>query len=119
SRTPVKSALPMLLAMLALGASPQILADYFVVDGMSSTMRELAHEDVLYLYMGRTRQVPGSGRVAVYDLDDATHRQGFYRALSGMSLPQVTSYWARLMFSGRSLPPQRVHDEARMIEQVR
>ncbi len=29
-----------------------------------------------------------------------------------MSLPQVTSYWARLMFSGRNLPPQRLDSEA-------
>lgn len=114
----MKSALPPLLTMLALVAAPLARADYFIVVSTDSPVRELAQKDVLHLYMGRTRQVPGGGAAIAYDMADSTHREGFYRALSGLSLPQVTSYWARLMFSGRNLPPQRLDDEAQMIERV-
>ena len=87
-------------------------ADYFIVVSHDSPLRQLSQKEALHLYMGRTRQLPDGDLATTYDLPDTPHREGFYRALSGMSLSQVTSYWARLMFSGRSLPPQRLDDEA-------
>jgi hypothetical protein len=84
-----------------------------------STVQALSQKEVLHLFMGRTRAFPNGDAAVAYDIGVAAQREGFYRSLSGMNLPQLTSYWARLMFSGRSLPPQQLEGAAAMIEQVR
>lgn len=110
--------LSILLALLAATAAPHARADYFIVVNEKNPVQQLSHKEALHLFMGRSRQFPGGGAAVAYDMPDMPQREGFYRALGGMSLSQVTSYWARLMFSGRSLPPQRLEHAAAMAEQV-
>jgi hypothetical protein len=74
---------------------------------------------VLHLFMGRARTFPDGTLAAALDLSDDALRAGFYGQLSGMTLPQVNSYWARLMFSGRNLPPQRLDSPDTMMERVK
>lgn len=105
-------------AAIALAASPCALADYYIVVSEQNPVRQLSQEQALHLFMGRSRAFPGGGAAVAYDLAAAAQREGFYRALGGMTLAQVTSYWARLMFSGRSLPPQPLEDEAAMLDRI-
>lgn len=112
--------LPILVAVLvALAAAPPARADYYVVVGDHSPVAQLSQEEVLHLFMGRIRSFPDGSPAAPYELAGNAQREGFYRALSGMTLAQVTSYWARLMFSGRNLPPTRLADETTMVERLR
>ena len=108
----------MLLSVLSLAFATTARADYYIVVSERNAVAALTQEQVLQLFMGRTRSFPDGRAAVACDIGNDTLRGGFYRSLSGMSLPQVTSYWARLMFSGRSLPPQRVADEAAMAERV-
>ena len=112
-------ALPtLLLAALAATFAPAARADYYVVVGERNPVTALTQQQVLQLFMGRTRSYPDGRTAATCEIGSDGQRAGFYRSLSGMSLPQVTSYWARLMFSGRNLPPQRLDSEAAVIERV-
>jgi hypothetical protein len=108
-----------LFALATLAFAPAAQADYYVVVGEASPVMQLGQKDVLHLFMGRTRTFPNGNPALPHDLAGDAQREGFYRALSGMSLAQVTSYWARLMFSGRSLPPVRLDDEAAMVAKLR
>lgn len=109
----------MTLVAVALCFASAARADYHVVVSERSVVQALTRQEVLHLYMGRTRVFPDGSRAVTLDLADARQREGFHRALTGMSLAQVTSYWARLMFSGRNLPPQQLDDEAAMVARVR
>jgi hypothetical protein len=114
----VRSVTTLLLAALAATFAPVAQADYYVVVGERNPVTALSQQQVLQLFMGRTRTFPDGSPAATCEIASDAQRAGFYRSLSGMSLPQVTSYWARLMFSGRSLPPQQLASEAAVIEQV-
>jgi hypothetical protein len=114
----VRTTAILLLAALAAGFAPAARADYYVVVGERNPVAALSQQQVLQLFMGRTRSYPDGRPAATCEIASDAQRAGFYRALSGMSLPQVTSYWARLMFSGRNLPPQRLDSEAAVIERV-
>lgn len=105
------------LAMLAFAPAAQ--ADYYVVVSEASPVAQLSQKDVLHLFMGRSRSFPDGSPAAPHDLAGSAQRAGFYHLLSGMSLAQVTSYWARLMFSGRSLPPAQLADESALVEKLR
>jgi hypothetical protein len=105
----------LLLTLLALGWAAEARADYYIVVGERNPVTALSQQEAVALFMGRTRFF-ADGRPAVpCDLAGDARRAGFYRALSGMSLAQVNSYWARLMFSGRSLPPQQLPDEEALV----
>jgi hypothetical protein len=95
-------------------------ADFYIVAQAGNPQQSLSKSEALSLYMGRTRSFSNGEFALVFDLPRDNHeRAGFYRALCDMSLAQVTSYWSRLMFSGQSLPPQPLPDEATMIEIVK
>ncbi len=106
------------LAALACMAASAAQADYYVVVSERNPVESLSQDQVLQLFMGRTRFYPDGRPVVAYDIDNDALRAGFYKSLSGMSLPQVNSYWARLMFSGRNLPPQRMDDAGELISRV-
>lgn len=110
---------PALLALLALLASPAARADYYVVVSDQNPTQKLSQKEALHIFMGRSRAFPAGGVVIAYEIGDDTGRAGFYHALGGLSLAQVTSYWARLMFSGRNLPPRQVESQAELMEKIR
>lgn len=101
----------MVLASLALAFACRAEADYYIVVSERNPTVSMTRQQVLQVFMGRSRFFPGGEPAVPYDIGSNPVREGFYHALSGLSLPQVTSYWARLMFSGRNLPPQRLDDE--------
>lgn len=109
-------ALPLLLALLALPAR----ADFFLVVHASNPQRSLTQKQAVDLFMGRTRVFSNGDFALIFDLPrDHPRRAAFYEALTGMSVAQVNSYWSRLMFSGQSVPPQALPDEAAVANLLR
>ena len=104
----------------ALAFAQPAWADFYVVVNAANPQRTMTQKDVVDLYMGRSRAF-GNGQFAIaFDLPrDSPERAAFYQSLTGLSAAQVTSHWSRLMFSGQSMPPQALPDEATMIEIVR
>lgn len=107
-----------LLASALLGGAPVAWADYFIVVSDDNPTTSLSDKEALHLFLGNQRAFPGGTPARAYELAGDELRAGFYRALGAMSLAQVNSYWARLMFSGRNLPPQQLESTAAMVEKV-
>jgi len=116
----MRTAVQVLMISALLAFAPGARADFYIVVGESSSQPSLTRTEALHLFMGRKRTLANGEVAQIFDMPaDKSRRAGFYRALSGMSLAQITSYWARLMFSGQNLPPQSLRDEAAMIETLR
>jgi len=108
----------LVLGALALAASAK--ADLYVVVNAANPVKALSQKEVVDIFMGRTRAFVGGEFAQALDLPrDSATRAAFYVALTGMSAAQVNSYWSRLMFSGRTMPPQQLSGEPAMQEQVR
>lgn len=92
----------------------------YVVVSAQSPVRTLEQKDVLALYTGRTRTVPGSDTATPIDQQrDGLARADFYQALTGMDIARINSYWARLHFTGQVQPPQAVGDDGAVIQRLR
>ncbi len=109
------------LMALAVWSRPAAAADtIYVVVSSQSPVRTLAQKDVLALYTGRTRTVPGGETATPLDQQrDGPVRAGFYQALTGMDIARINSYWARLHFTGQVQPPQAVEDDGAVIQRLR
>ncbi len=109
-----------LLALIAVASSPQAHADFYLVVQSANPQPSLTQREAVDLFMGRYRAFRNGDPAKVYDLPrDSAQRAEFYQHLTGMGPAQINSYWARLMFSGQTMPPQSVSDEAAMIETVK
>ena len=107
------------LALLLACALPA-RADFYIVVHASNPQRSLTQKEAVDLFMGRSRAFASGDFALIFDLPrDNPRRAAFYQALTGMSVAQVNSYWSRLMFSGQSVPPQALPDEAAMASILR
>ena len=116
----MKAYLRHLLVMAAAAVAPLAHADFYLVVQSANPQPALTQKEAVDLFMGRNRAFRNGDLAQVYDLprDSALHA-AFYQRLTGMGPAQVNSYWARLMFSGQTMPPRSVADEAAMIETVK
>lgn len=112
--------LPAGLAVASALASSAAHAESYVVVHPANPLKALTQKEAVDLFMGKTRHFPNGDFALAFDLPrDSPARAAFYQALTGQGVAQVNSYWARLMFTGQTLPPQPVPDEAAMAELVR
>jgi hypothetical protein len=82
-----------------------------VIVNPASGIEQLTRNQVIDIFLGRSRKLP-SGAIAIpIDLSvDNPERRQFYLLLVGKELAQMSSYWARLVFSGQATPPFPVPD---------
>lgn len=80
----------------------------------------LTAKDVTDLYLGRTRNLSNGQAVVPLDNPAASAiRARFYKALTGKAITDINAYWARLLFTGQSSPPQHMADTAALLDAVR
>jgi ABC-type phosphate transport system substrate-binding protein len=90
-----------------------------VVVHPQSGVEKLTRDEVIDIFLGRYRKLP-SGRVALpIDVSEASpERARFYQLLVKKSQAEMSSYWARLVFSGQTSPPFQVPDTQTALELV-
>ncbi len=108
------------LTLALVMASASVWADVYVIVNASNAIHTLSNKDTVDLFMGRTRTYANGDYVLACDLprDNAT-RVLFYQTLTGMSQAQLNSYWSRLMFTGRVMPPQMLPTEQSVVDLVK
>lgn len=108
-----RTVLALVLAVMSGWASAETLA---VIVHPSSGVTSLSREEVSHLFLGRIKHLP-SGTPAVV-LDTKSLRADFYRALVNREMNEISAYWARLKFSGRTQPPQQIDDAEVVLQRV-
>lgn len=85
-----------------------------VVVSVESAIGTLSKSQVRQLFNGQLRRVSG---VTVKPLDlpgGGVTRDDFYQQVTGKTAEQMKSYWARMIFTGRGMPPREVSSEREM-----
>ncbi len=110
----------LMILMFAL-AAPVFAAEsgIVVIVNPQSGVENLSKDEVIDIFLGRYRKLPG-GRVALpIDVaESSSARARFYQMLVKKSSSEMSSYWARLVFSGQTSPPFQVPDAKTAIELV-
>ena len=94
-------------------------ATIVVIVNPSSGIDRLTRDEVIDIFLGRYRKLP-SGRAAMpIDVSEpSSERAQFYQMLVKKTPTEISSYWARLVFSGQTSPPFQVPDVKTAIELV-
>ena len=94
-------------------------AEQVVIVNAGLTVERLTHEEVVNIFMGRYRKLPDGSALQPLDMKgDTPERRGFYKKLLDKSLAEIDAYWARLIFSGRTLPPAALDADDEILQRV-
>lgn len=104
------------LIFTGLMSSTTVAAELVVIVNAESGVESLDNSDLVNIFMGRYQKLPSG--ITAFPVDLNGERQGFYKILVDKTLPEINSYWARLVFSGRASPPRQVHDAKEVVEIV-
>jgi len=96
-----------------------VAGNLVVIVNPSSGITQLTREQAIRIFLGQYRKLP-SGAVAMpIDLRrDGPERQQFYALLVNRDPAQMSSYWARLVFSGEASPPFPARDARTALDLV-
>lgn len=105
-----------LLLSLGLMTTPAAVAEMVVIVNSDSGVDFLNNNDLINIYMGRYQKLPSG--ITAFPVDLTSERANFYSELVNKTLPEINSYWARLVFSGRASPPRQVWDPVELVDIV-
>ena len=89
-------------------------AGIVVVVSKNSDLGGLTRNEVRQIFNGQLNRV---GEISVKPLDlpvAASQREVFYQQVMGKSVEQMKSSWARMIFTGRGMPPREVSSDREM-----
>jgi ABC-type phosphate transport system substrate-binding protein len=82
-----------------------------VIVNPSMGVQHLSRREALDIFLGRYRTFPSGASALPIDLDiNSNERKQFYLLLAHKDPADMSSYWARLTFSGKISPPFAVAD---------
>lgn len=91
-----------------------------VVVNPAAGVETLSRNEVINIFLGSFRQLPSGIAALPIDLPSGhPARVEFYRLLVGKNPAEINTYWARLIFSGKTRPPiqaERVEDALSMVQ---
>ncbi len=96
-------------AWLCLGAAAH--AQVVVVTSAKSAATKLDKKQVVDLYLGNSRELPGVGQAQLL-ASSPPLRDDFYAKVLEKEASQVKAIWSRLVFSGKGIAPRELSSAA-------
>lgn len=87
-----------------------------VVVNTGSGVDALTRAQAINIFMGRYKKLPSG--ISALPVDENGAKAAFYKTLVGKDLPEIQSYWARLVFSGQGSPPRQMEHADEVVEIV-
>jgi ABC-type phosphate transport system substrate-binding protein len=102
----------LLFALAAISLLQTVRAQTLVVIvNPSMGVQHLSRREAMDIFLGRYRTFPSGASALPIDLDiNSAERKQFYLILAHKDAADMSSYWARLTFSGKISPPFAVAD---------
>ncbi len=104
---------------VALTFSASSMAGVSVIVNKANTA-DIKVEDVKRIFLGKASQFSNGQEAVPINLDmSVSSRNEFDSSVLGRNSSQVTSYWSKLVFTGKGTPPKEVSSETDVLELVK
>ncbi len=105
------------LTLMLCSASPW--AEVVVIGHPGIGADSLTSKQVAKLWLGKSKRIPGGGKVKVVDQKPGSAaRDEFNKKVLKKSDSQLKSYWAKVVFTGKGVPPKALPDDKAVKEWV-
>ncbi len=79
----------------------------------------LSVKDIEKIFLGKKKSFPGGGTAVPHNLPEKSPaRDGFNESVLRKNTGQVKSYWAKLLFTGKGVPPKEVASDSEMLSAI-
>jgi ABC-type phosphate transport system substrate-binding protein len=97
-------------ALLLLGAvSLQAPAQVVVIANKDAPVEKIERDQATQIFLKQVQSWPDGSAILPVDIREGSPlRAEFYSKITGRSVAQVRSYWARQAFTGMGFPPKQV-----------
>jgi len=105
--TPInKSIFQKIVFALSMTATSVCYADIAVVLNLAHKGVQLSRGEVQSIFLGIKTQLPNGQPVTPFDQEVSRPiHEAFYRLVASKNTVELNTYWSRLVFTGRALPP--------------
>jgi len=105
---------------LALSLSSTVVeADVVAVVSAKSPITTLDKSQVAGIFLGKaSRFSNGVQAVPIDQAEGSAVRDEFYGKVTGRTAAQIKAYWAKIIFTGRGLPPPSVSNDTEMKKRI-
>ncbi|MCP4661581.1 MAG: hypothetical protein GY856_39780 [bacterium] len=108
------------LLAFVFGSLAQEATGFKVVINADNPTIELEKKKVAKMFLKRLPRWDDDEHVMPVDqMQESLVRQAFSKSVHGKSVSMIKSYWQRMIFSGREVPPEEVATDAQVLEFVR
>ena len=98
-------------AILAFAGMQQAWADVVVIVSSKSTATTMTADEISQIFLGKS--------TAMKPVNNASPiRSQFYKLVTGRDEAQVKATWAKLVFTGKALPPKEMTSTADVVKAV-
>ena len=88
-----------------------------IIVNNANDIQSVSVDEVARIFLGKSRELPDGTKVIPLDqLESVGLKEEFYSKVVKKSLPQLNSYWSRLIFTGRGQPPFAVSGDSEVLE---
>ncbi len=95
------------LSMLLSSISHMAYAEVVVIVHPSNPLTEMSIDEVKKIYLGKKKSFPSGEKIIPGDQPTGTQsRKLFSDKIIGKSERKLKSYWSRLIFTGKGMPPK-------------
>lgn len=115
-----KPLMMLLLLVIAIYSSAlKASNDFVVVAHPQAGIEKMSKDEVINIYMGRNRKLPSGITAQPLDITSPLgEKANFYFVMVNKELSEISSYWARLLFSGQGSPPKQIGTAEQALEIV-
>jgi len=90
-----------------------VLAEVVIIANPNSGAGELDAKTAKKLFLGKTKSVSGMNSVTLVSQTEASPTTAeFTQKVTKKTLSQYKSYWSRIIFSGKAVPPKELANDA-------
>jgi hypothetical protein len=107
------------LLLLVLSIDNAMAKELNVIVNKSASIDKLTAVDIRRIYLAKMTHLPSGDKIIPLDVSqDSDLYANFYKAVVGKGIAQISSYWSRMLFTGKGRPPEQILDRSRLIKSV-
>lgn len=88
--------------------SLSLFADLAIVVSSKSSLDSISKAQVKRIFLGKSTRLPNGEKAIAIEDKTQKYKDLFYKKIANKSGGQLRSYWAKIIFSGRGVPPKQI-----------
>ena len=102
--------LTIIFSMMLVTFAPTVSAELVVIANPHASFNSLTQGQLRRIFLGQTNKFPNGEIAEPLDVR-GNDSNAFYEGMLNKSPSQIDSYWANMIFSGKSSPPRQIRPE--------